>query len=70
MNVSYVVDDEGKESAVIVPIGQWKEFLEKFSKMKNKLKVLTGLEEAVDEVDLIREGKKQSMTLNDFLDEN
>jgi hypothetical protein len=32
--------------------------------------VLTGLEEAVDEVNLIKEGKKQAKSLTEFLDEN
>jgi hypothetical protein len=70
MDINYVIDEKGNHSAVIVPIRQWENFMSRFSKMKNKLEVLTGLEEAVDEVNSIKKGKKQPKSLTDFLDEN
>ncbi len=70
MDINYIIDKEGKHSAVVVPIKQWKNFLDKFSKMKKKLEILTGLEDAVDEVNQMKKGKKQPKSLADFLDEN
>lgn len=70
MDINYIIDKKGNQSAVIVPIKQWEKFIDRFSKMKSKLEVLTGLEEAVDEVNSIKEGKKQGKSLTEFLDEN
>jgi hypothetical protein len=38
--------------------------------MKRKLEILTGLEEAVEEVNMAKEGKLKLKSLKDFLDEN
>ena len=70
MDVNYVIDKEGNQSAVIVPISEWKKILSRLSKMKKKLDVLTGLEEAVEEVNLMKSGKKKVTSFKDFLDEN
>jgi tetrahydromethanopterin S-methyltransferase subunit G len=70
MNVNYIVDEKGKHSAVIVPIDEWDELISKFEKLNRKVKVLSGLEKAVDEVSLIRAGKKEGKLFKTFLDEN
>ncbi len=70
MNVNYITDNDGKQSAVIVPIGEWENFVKKYNKIKNKLAILTGLQNAVEEVKLIQTGKKKGKTLREFLDEN
>lgn len=70
MKVSYVTDRYGKQSAVIIPIGEWNDFLDRFSKLERKLEILTGLETAVEEVNMVKEGKTQLKTLKEFLDEN
>ncbi len=57
MNVSYVSDVNGNQTAVIVEIDEWKHLLEKQKKLKAKLDVLTSLQKAVQEVNLIKEGK-------------
>ena len=70
MNVSYITDRYGNQSAVVIPIAEWKALNEQLTKIQNKLKVLTGLEKAVEEVNLANEGKLKLKTLKDFLDEN
>lgn len=70
MNVNYITDRYGKQSAVVVPIDEWNNFLDRFSKMKKKLEILTGLEEAVEEVNLVNEGTLTPKSLKEFLDEN
>ena len=69
-DINYISDEKGNQSAVVVPIKQWEKLMDRFSKMKNKLEVLTGLEEAIDEVNSIKEGKMQAKSLTEFLDEN
>lgn len=70
MNVNYVTDKYGKQSAVIVPISEWKEIMDRLVKMKHKLEILTGLEEAVEEVNMAKEGKLELKSFEEFLDEN
>lgn len=70
MDVNYVIDKDGTQSAVIIPITEWRRILSKLSKMKKKLDILTGLEQAVEEVNLIKSGKKNVTSFKDFLDEN
>ncbi|NQU54669.1 MAG: hypothetical protein HQ522_19275 [Bacteroidetes bacterium] len=70
MDLNYVIDKDGKQSAVIVPITEWHKILSRLSKMKKKLDFLTGLEQAVEEVNLIKSGNKKTTSFKDFLDEN
>jgi len=70
MDVSYVSDIKGNQTAVIIGIDEWEKIIRKQKKMKAKLDVLTGLQEAVNEVNLIKKGKLKKKTLRDFLDEN
>ncbi|HCE57583.1 MAG TPA: hypothetical protein DER09_07155 [Prolixibacteraceae bacterium] len=70
MRVRYITDGYGNQSAVVIPIADWNALNERLTKIQNKLKILTGLEDAVDEVNLAREDKLELKTLRDFLDEN
>lgn len=70
MNVNYITDSYGKQSAVIVPIAEWKEIMESLVKMKRKIEILTGLKEAVEEVNMAKEGKLKLKSFKEFLDEN
>lgn len=67
--IQYVTDAEGEKNAVIVPIGEWRKLQDKYRRLKNKLDVLNGLQEAVEEVNAIKRGEKQGQTLKDLLDE-
>jgi PHD/YefM family antitoxin component YafN of YafNO toxin-antitoxin module len=68
-SIQYVTNAEGKQSAVIVPIGEWEKLQDKYRKLKNKLEVLKGLQEAVAEVNDIKKGKKKGKTLEEVLGE-
>lgn len=70
MDVSYVSDTKGNQTAVIIGIDEWEKIIRKQKGMKAKLDVLTGLQEAVSEVNLIKKGKLEKRTLREFLDEN
>ena len=70
MDVSYVSDIKGNQTAVIIAIEEWEKIIKKQKRMKAKLDVLTGLHEAINEVNLIKKGKLKKKPLREFLNEN
>lgn len=70
MSVQYIIDEKGKQTAVIVPIEEWRQLKEAHEKLLNKLEVLEGLQDALKEVQEIKQGKrKKGKTLGEFLNE-
>ena len=59
MSVQYIVNEKGKQTAVVVPIEEWKELKAEHEKLLNKLEVLGGLQDALKEVQEIKEGKRK-----------
>ncbi|MEK6480546.1 hypothetical protein WJR50_23585 [Catalinimonas sp. 4WD22] len=59
MSIQYFTNEEGKQTAVIVPIEEWKKLKAEHEKLLNKLEVLGGLQEALKEVQEIKEGKRK-----------
>jgi len=70
MEVSYISDGKGNQTAVIIGIDDWKNLIKKQITMKNKLEMLTGLQKSVEEINLLKKNKANAKTLRDFLDEN
>lgn len=70
MSVQYIVNEKGKQTAVVVPIEEWKELKAKHEKLLNKIEVLAGLQDALKEVQEIKQGRrKKGRTLGEFLNE-
>ncbi len=70
MSVQYIIDEKGKQTAVVVPIEEWKELKAEHEKLLNKLEVLVGLQDALKEVQEIKQGKRiKGRTLGEFLNE-
>ena len=69
MNVSYLVDKEGKRIAVQIPIDEWKKVVEEFKKTQKTNETLQGLKEAFLEVRTAQKEGRQLKTLEDFLNE-
>lgn len=69
VKVEYITDSKGRQKSVIISQKQWRNFEEDYCRMKNKIKVLTGLKSALDEVKQIRNGKKKAKTLKEVIDE-
>jgi prevent-host-death family protein len=70
MNVQYIVNEKGKQTAVVVPIDEWRELKATHEKLLNKLAVLDGLQDALEEVQEIKQGKRnKGRTLGEFLNE-
>lgn len=72
MNLQYITDTNGHKSAVQLPIKDWEQIqkdLDELERLRNKKLFMTELAEAVEEMKLIKEGKKQARNAEDFLNE-
>ena len=72
MNLQYIADTKGHKSAVQLPLKEWEQIqkdLDELERLRNKKLFMTELAEAVEEMKLIKEGKKQARNAEDFLNE-
>ncbi len=72
MKLQYVTDTKGHKSAVQLPMKDWEQIqkdLDELDRLRNKKLFMTELAEAVEEMKLIKEGKKQARNAEDFLNE-
>lgn len=72
MNLHYITDTKGHKSAVQLPLKDWEQIqkdLDELESLRNKKLFMTELAEAVEEMKLIKEGKKQARNAEDFLNE-
>ena len=65
--MQYLVNDRGRNTAVVVPIREYNEL----QQSKRKLQILLGINNALEEVKDVKAGKrKEGRTIEDFLNEN
>jgi PHD/YefM family antitoxin component YafN of YafNO toxin-antitoxin module len=72
INLQYITDLKGKKNAVQLPLNDWEQIqkdLDELERLRNKKLFMTELAEAVEEMKLIKEGKKQARNAEDFLNE-
>jgi len=69
LNMQYITDANGLQQAVIIPRKEWIAFENEYNKLRKKLEILLGIENALNEVHLIQTGKKGGKTLKSFLNE-
>ena len=69
LNIEYITDAKGKQKSVVISHKQWTAFLADYQKTKKKLAVLSGIGQALKEVELIKKGKLKTQTLSSFLNE-
>jgi hypothetical protein len=72
MNLQYITDKKGQKNAVQLPMKEWEQIqkdLGELERLRNKKLFMTELAEAVEEMKLIKEGKKQARNAEDFLNE-
>jgi len=72
MNLQFIIDKKGHKSAVQLPMKDWEQIqkdLDELERLRNKKLFMTELAEAVEEMKLIKEGKKQARNAEDFLNE-
>lgn len=72
MNIQYITDTKGRKSEVQLPLKYWEQIqkdLEELDRLRSKKPFMTELAEAVEEMKLIIEGKKQARNAEDFINE-
>lgn len=72
MDLQYIKDAKGHKSAVQLSMKEWERIqkdLVELERLRNKKMFMTELAEAVEEMKLIKEGKKQARNAEDFLNE-
>lgn len=62
-------DADGKVQAVVVPVEEWNEMVEKMRHYEQVLKIRSSLGKAMDQVARMRSGKLKKRTLKDVLRE-
>ncbi|MBZ0243001.1 MAG: hypothetical protein K8F24_07295, partial [Bacteroidales bacterium] len=76
MNLQYISDHKGKTTGVFIPIQVWEELKEKFKGLKeeelreqSKEEFLSGLKQAVEEMNLVKQGKLKARDAKELLNE-
>lgn len=71
MNVSYINDQYGNPSAVVLPIAEWKKINDTFDILSDNIKqeFYSELSEAISEVNLVLNGKSETRDALEFLNE-
>ena len=68
--LKYMIDEKGHKISVLVPLKTWERINQEYNKLQNKLKILTGIKEGLNEVKEARKSGKKLQTLKDFLRES
>ncbi len=76
MNLQYISDNRGKTTGVFIPIQEWEGLKEKFKGLEeeelgeqSKEEILSGLKQAVEEMNLVKQGKLKARDAKDLLNE-
>jgi hypothetical protein len=76
MNLQYISDNRGKTTGVFIPIQEWEGLKEKFKGLEevelgeqSKEEILQGLQQAVEEMNLVKQGKLKARDAKDLLNE-
>ena len=67
--LQYVTNENGEKTSIVMSINEWQAFYQRYKKLENKILFLKEFEESVEEVKLIRKGKKKAKSLSEFLNE-
>lgn len=65
-----MVDENGEKTSVLVPLKTWEKINQDYSKLQNKLNVLTGIKDGLAEVRSSKGSGKSLQTVKDFLRES
>ncbi len=75
MSLQYINDNQGNPAGVFIPIQEWEMLTEKFDGIEGELEemsnkeILQGVQEAVQEINLIKKGKLKARDAKDLLNE-
>ena len=76
MNLQYISDSKGQTTGVFIPIQEWEGLKSKFKGLEeeeldeqSKEEILLGLKQAVEEMNLVKQGKLKARDAKDLLNE-
>ena len=69
IELDYLNDRKGKIRAVQIPTVDWQKILRKVRKYKQTLRLKSDIEEAMNEVAIIKKTKGHKQSLSEFLNE-
>ena len=69
-NLKYMIDENGDKTSVVVPLKAWEKINQDYTKLRNKLKLLTGIKAGFREVKEAKKSGKKLQALKDFLGES
>jgi hypothetical protein len=69
MDIRYVTDTVGKRKEVIVPYQTWTRITGELEELREKQRILLGLQQACREIKKQEKGELKEQTLDEFLDE-
>jgi hypothetical protein len=74
MKVSYITDERGARSAVVIPIKEWDNIEKQLQRPKKKLhsrkpRLIREMEQAIEEVKQIKAGTKKARSIEQLLHE-
>lgn len=67
--LQYVNDINGKTQAVQLSLTEWQKVLNKLKKYEQALKLKSDLQEALEQVAIMKKSKEHKQTLSEFLNE-
>jgi hypothetical protein len=68
--VQYIVDSHGNRTAAIVPFMEWETMTEQYRKLQNKVDVLLGIQDSLNEIRRAKRQGEELQTLEEFLHES
>jgi DNA mismatch repair ATPase MutS len=68
--IKYVKDETGQKTSVLVPVKVWDDLNSNYKKLRKKLKAISDIHQALNEVHQARKSGKKLQTLKAFLSEN
>lgn len=68
--LKYMVDEKGDKTSVLVPLKTWQKLNLEYTKLQNKVKILTGIKQGLEEIKAAHKSGKKLQTLKEFLSEN
>ena len=72
MDLQYITDNQGHKNGVLLSLSDWDKIqkdLDELKRLRNKKLFLTELQEAINELNLVKKGEKKARNAEDFLNE-
>ena len=67
--LQYLSDSKGETTAVQLSLTEWEKIVSKIKRLEQTLKIKSDLQDAFEQVEILKKSKGKKQTLNDFLNE-